>query len=590
MIGRVASTLADYLAEIGFDAGKGFLTNKKEEMDIRKEINQYFENQKKYNELCTLAEEIDFEGIIKYLQGNFMNDISKRLFGKKEERRVAREDIISKAVEYSAAKTKEEKRRVAKFVADAIDILRSYYLDKIGKSNLFLAAEVEDTIIEEIKNTQKQNAINLQNHAKKIEENINKIVPFSIDSYLCSAQEKDFETIERNLNVTLQAISSTHPLFPDYKYYFVSEKKGMQMISVPVSDEVYKKYPPQIVCKGRIKVGNKYVNRFDADIIDYANRHQLTIAIDINEAKKLLGDVEDPIQSEAEHIVGTTSIIPPKPFPAALPCCIKIDGETLYEYIELRTKEILDDGTYIITNEEQKDISMRISIKANLASRQVDVNTKTVNATNRDLLQYVRYMKRACEKGKMSIYVLSLGKELMNGDLNNCDYDGGFATVDEEISFLENIVLLEEHFQKIIKIPSDIYEADIDTIDYMIKLIKKENVELSWKGKVLTIPVTLDESVKKQLSNFEEKQQKITICGDVNINLFDETYRLRIIRIFENAVIRDLDQLKRKVEVLEAGDVLKIKYIPGTSDALIDCLDTSPSETDEQIECYVKVE
>ena len=30
MIGRVASTLADYLAEIGFDAGKGFLTNKKE--------------------------------------------------------------------------------------------------------------------------------------------------------------------------------------------------------------------------------------------------------------------------------------------------------------------------------------------------------------------------------------------------------------------------------------------------------------------------------------------------------------------------------------------------------------------------------
>lgn len=94
-----------------------------------------------------------------------------------------------------------------------------------------------------------------------------------------------------------------------------------------------KNIPPQIVCKGRIKVGNKYVNRFDADIIDYANRHQLTIAIDINEAKKLLGDVEDPIQSEAEHIVGTTSIIPPKPFPAALPCCIKIDGETLYPKI-----------------------------------------------------------------------------------------------------------------------------------------------------------------------------------------------------------------------------------------------------------------
>ena len=67
MIGKVASALADYLAEIGFDAGKGFLINKQEEMEIRKEISRYIERQRKYNELCSLAEEIDFEGIIKYL-------------------------------------------------------------------------------------------------------------------------------------------------------------------------------------------------------------------------------------------------------------------------------------------------------------------------------------------------------------------------------------------------------------------------------------------------------------------------------------------------------------------------------------------
>lgn len=578
MIGKAVSALADYLAEFGFDAGKGFLANKKEERKIRKEISQYIENQRKYNELCTLAEEIDFEGIIKYLQGNFMGDVSKRLFGKKEERHAAREDIISKAVEYSAAKTDEEKRKVARFVANVIDILHFYYRDKIAKSNLFLAAEVEDTIIEEIKNSDKQMTQNIQNNEKKLEAYISKMAPFSIDSYLSSARKKDFETIETNLNMTLRAISCEHKLFPDYKYHFVSGENGIKMISVPTSDEAYKKYPPQIVCKGRIKVGNKYVNRFDADTVDYANRHQLAIAIDINEAKKLLGDVEDPIQLEAEHIVGTTSIIPPKPFPAALPCCIKINGETMYEYIELRTKEILDDGTYIITNEEQKDISVRISVKANLISKQVIVDAQTVNATNKDLLQYVRYMKRACEKGKISIYVLSLGKDLVNGDLNNCAYDGGFATVDEEISFLENIVLLEDYFHKAIKIPSDIYEADIDTIDYLVKLIKKENVELTWKGKVLTIPVTLDESIKKHLSNLDEKPQEITICGDVTVNLFSETYHLQIRRTFENAVIRDLAQVKKKVKVLEAGDILKIMYIPGTNDILIDCLDINYSE------------
>lgn len=581
MIENVASALADYLTGMGFDAGKDFLVNKKEEKEIRKELKQYIENQRQYNDLCDLAEEIDFEGVIEYIQGNFMDDVRKRLFGTKEERRVARKDIISKAIGYSASNTDEAKKKTGKFVADIIDILRNYYRSNIGKGNLFLATEIEDAIIGEVKTSEDKLSKELQKHDKSLKTHIDRMASFSIDSYLDSSQKRDFKIVESKLNVTLRAISSTHPLFPDYKYHFISGENGIQMVSVPTSDEVYQKCPPKIVCKGKVRVGDKYVNKFDENIIDYANRHQLTIAIDINEAKKLLGDVEDPIQLEAVHMIGTTGVIPPKPFPVALPCCIKINGETLYEYIELRTKEILDDGTYIITNEEQENIAIRISINANLVSGQVDVNTRTVNATNMELLQYVRFMKRACEKGKMSIYALSLGKDLMNGCLNDCNYDGGFPTADEEISFLEKIVMLEQFFHKVIKIPDSIYESDMDSIDYMIKLIKKEKVELTWEGKVLTIPITLDNEIKKNFSELEEKLQGITVYGDANVTLFDETYHLPIIRTFENAVIRDLEQVKKKAEVLEEGDTLKIKYIPGISNTLIDLLDESPNRTEK---------
>lgn len=581
MIENVASALADYLTGMGFDAGKDFLVNKKEEKEIRKELKQYIENQRQYNDLCGLAEEIDFDGIIKYIQRNFMDDIRKRLFGTKEERQVARKDIISKAIEYSASNTDDAKKKTGKFIADIIDILRNYYRNNIGKGNLLLATEIEDTIIGEVKKSEDTLSKELQNHDKNLKTYIDRIASFSIDSYVDSSRKRDFEIVESNLNVTLRAISSTHPLFPDYKYHFISGENGIQMVSIPTSNEVYQKCPPKIVCKGKVRVGDKYVNKFDEGIINYANRHQLTIAIEINEAKKLLGDVEDPIQLEAVHMIGTTNVIPPKPFPVALPCCIKINGETLYEYIELRTKEILDDGTYIITNEEQENIAIRISIKANLVSGQVNVDTRTVNATNMELLQYVRFMKRACEKGKMSIYALSLGKDLMNGCLNDCNYDGDFPTADEEISFLENIVLLEQFFHKVIKIPDSIYESDMDSIDYMIKLIKKEKVKLTWEGKVLAISITLDNEIKKNFSELEEKPQEITVYGNANITLFNEIYHLPIIRTFENAVIQDLKQVKKKVEVLEEGDTLKIKYIPGTSNTLIDLLDENPNRTEK---------
>lgn len=570
MIGKIGSALADYLTGIGFDAGKDFILAKKEEKEIRSELHQYIENQRKYNEMCSLAEEIDFEGIIEYLQGNFMDDIRNRLFGKREERGLARETIINKAVGYSSATTDEAKKKTAKFVANAVDILRSYYRNQSKKEDLLLAAEVEDTVIDEIKRSEG----NLQAY-------IDRVSPFSVDSYLHLAQKKDLETIEDNINMTLKAISCTHPLFPDYKYHFISGENGIQMISMPTSAEVYQKCPPKIICKGRVKVGDKYVNRFDTDIVDYANRHQLTIAIDINEAKKLLGDIEDPIQLEANRMIGTTSVIPPKPFPATLPCSIKVNGKIVYEYIELRIKEILDDGTYIITNEEQEDINVRVTVKAKLISGQVNVDIRTVNATNKDLLQYVRFMKGACEKGKLSIYVLSLGKDLMSGDFNDYDYDGGFATVDEEISFLEKIVLLEKYFHRSIKIPSEIYEKDIDSIEYLTELIENKKAELTWTGKVLTVPVTLDEVIKEHLSDLDENPLGITVFGDANVNLFNEIYHLPIIRTFESATIRDLEQVKKKVEVLEAGDILKLRYVPGVSDKLIDRLEANPRDIEE---------
>ena len=65
----------------------------------------------------------------------------------------------------------------------------------------------------------------------------------------------------------------------------------------------------------------------------------------ISEAIKLLGDQLDPIQKEAQELVGKKIVMVPPAFPPAFPCAVKVKDKTYFDYVLLRTQEILDDGT-----------------------------------------------------------------------------------------------------------------------------------------------------------------------------------------------------------------------------------------------------
>ena len=77
----------------------------------------------------------------------------------------------------------------------------------------------------------------------------------------------------------------------------------------------------------------------------HAYRHQLKLVMSIDEAVKLLGNRPDPIQTEAKQYIGKEIIAIPPEFPEAFPCSIKVGEKTYFDYILLRTEEILDDGT-----------------------------------------------------------------------------------------------------------------------------------------------------------------------------------------------------------------------------------------------------
>lgn len=266
-------------------------------------------------------------------------------------------------------------------------------------------------------------------------------------------------------------------------------------------------------------MNGEYLDRFDVNTIDYANRHQLPITLNVITAKKLLGDIDDPVQHEAENIIGESFIIPPKPFPPAFPCSISLDENAIFDYILFRTEEILDDGTIVISNREQENCPFRIRVSANLKTGKTLYSADIVDPTNEELLQYLRFLTRAASGKTISIRVLSLGEELATGKPGNVEYNGGFDKIESEIEFLEKIVTIEHYYNDIITIPEEIMIDDFKAISYLASLIDgKDNIILRAFFVQSDRRKSLWKATTKRTSGFTSKEWNILSTKTLPLN------------------------------------------------------------------------
>ena len=129
------SIVVDCLIDLGMDAGKEYLKDKKNELLLKNEIYSYINEQSNINEICTLEEEIDFQGIVNYLRSNLLCDVKRYLFGKYNERNSVKEKILCMAYEHSKACNVKQKKRVEKIVDGVLDILCSFYRSQIDRND-----------------------------------------------------------------------------------------------------------------------------------------------------------------------------------------------------------------------------------------------------------------------------------------------------------------------------------------------------------------------------------------------------------------------------------------------------------------------
>ena len=80
MVTEAITTAAEYVAGLGFDVAKERAHAKLDEKKLRTELTYYLERQRKYNEMCSLAEEIDFQGLVDYIRNNLIEQAGVRIF------------------------------------------------------------------------------------------------------------------------------------------------------------------------------------------------------------------------------------------------------------------------------------------------------------------------------------------------------------------------------------------------------------------------------------------------------------------------------------------------------------------------------
>lgn len=559
--------IKEYLADLALDAGKAWIGNQVDERKLRSALLDYIEKQRKYNEVSDLAGEMDFQGIIEYIKLNFLDDVNSWLFAlSKEDRGQARSNIIAAAINCSKANTDQAMHRVAKCISDCLNIIQRFYTSGVSKKDYLFAAKIVDAVGANTQRTAEESAQAIISRIDDMESNLANGSLFSVDKAIQLAEAGKLSTIESGFTKMLDHISHEHRLYPYYGYTY--DHGHIQ--SKALTKEAKELFPPKCVFTGAIRFGEEYYNDPDGDPLNYAYRHQLPIIMEVEKAVKYLGNIPDPVQLEVSELPGKVIQAVPPEFPPAFPCSIKVGDEVFFDYILFRTQEILDDGTYVISNKEQDiyfHFEMRIDPKAPAKSA-FNININTPN--NHEALNCAKFKKALSQGGDIHIYALEAGQDMIAGHINNIECETESIPVDEKIDFLDRVCAIEDYFNVSFNLTGTIRQEEYDAVVRISDLIRNDETSATWSE--VTITGIVSQHFREQLMEMDKELNMLTYVGINVVELFGTSFEFRVMTSFKCAYMVDYEKTKQKAAILDDGDSIKVTFRAGEDNTVIETL------------------
>lgn len=553
-----------------FDTGVEIIKNRYKDYNLcrsmEERLEQYLDTQQKLNQVCTVDDEIDFQRLAEYIRSELIEDAKQRFFGNTEERRTARNTILSKTRQYARANTSLAENRAIKMMDTSLNILRTFFRKNVSWEQRFMAAEIADEI-----NGHTDEALeNVSGQLDDLSEKIDGLCVGSVDANVRLAKEGKLDQVRENMLAIQQSITPQHPLFPDYGYAF----SDGHLFSKPLTADAREKYPSKFHIKfDRVTFGDEQYYGINTQTIQRANRLQREIVLNGVVVEKWLGPILDPIQDEAKAITGTDLVIKPAPFPPAQPYSISIGGTTYFDYVLFRTKEILDNGNIVLTNEEQINRSFDIRFILNPDMRDFTTQFKPKTKSNSDMLKNLLLLKAVKSGKEFTVKSLESGELIFEGIAQSTDLEPDETVIE----LLKKVIVVEEYLGAPLNLPDELSPEDCRGLDYVYDLVSgKEHNE---KYLEFSASFTLGAKITNTDKIADGSVFSIEFMAERDVRDFlGQTFKLPIKRKIDGAKFKDVEKAKKLAELLEAGDTLKLDFVPADGYDAIQFIDTLEHE------------
>ena len=510
-------------------------------------LSRYKEEFDNYN----LTEEFDYQGLLNYVKQSMMPDVEEYLYAtNRHERKRKHDHIIKKGIAYSSAKSSDSRTNARKLLENLLDTIKDVNITNIDSGSRLMANEIVGNV-EDI----------IESHDEKTQAKIEELSS-KVNSITERPESSNPSDIKKFLQIKEMDVSKSHILFPEYGYKLEND----DLYSRPLSTTAEKKYPPHFEGMAELYICGNKISALDNEAITLSYRKQQPIEVHIKDIKKMLGNIEDPIQTEAERLKGEILYIKPAPFPDAFAVKLICGGNVIFDYIKLRTQSILDDGTFIVTNDEQKHAKFSFKLTLNPETKRVDCSIVSNTPETRILLSIAQFIKCCVQHQKLEFKYLESGEPFLEGFVNIHSKENQAELIDNEIELLEDILVLEEYYHKSIGDNRKITEKDYDLILYAASLIKGEEIATHWSE--LSFPIVVEEHTKSNYEKMKEGNQELTYIGSVTFQLLGEEYKLPISRTFRNLDAKNYERTIQKLNVSDIGDPMNMVFVAHNDDGV----------------------
>lgn len=539
-------TLIDIIKDFAFGSIsselQSSLTDYSKECKLKDKLTEYLEQEKKKHETASLDDELDFEGLRKYILEHFLDNILQHITDSATLPDKAASQMEAQIYNAAHATTTASKERVNRILESCISIVKDTLFGSLTTEqkiqNADLKAELSgrtNEILLEVKKQQNpiQNTLDLISEGKITEA-------------------------EASLTNQLASLQRRHELFPFYLIENKSDAQGnIHFFSKPTSKEAIIKYPPTIQLQIQPDLSSINTAEIKTNLADYSYKNQVPIHGKVVGAVKFLGDQEDQFQYEAQKLLNAEWIATPPKLSPQIPCQVFIEDKIEIEYTLFRLDKIIADEQYIISNEEDTDCPYIIRMKYNITTTFLTVNIEIRNYSNLNYLHYLKLMQKLSNGASIIIHPLQKHKDIIIAAFDEYKFPPVFGSFDNTINFFQRIIEIETYLNHPIILPSQLSIDDYNKVNTISNLLKGIPVDFTWSGE-FTLPISSIDNLKEFISKYDGEPFPIRFVGLQDFNLFGEIFTLNVLIEYNNAVFKNYKKLKKIVSILDNGDPLSV--------------------------------